>query len=77
MQKLTLSSVFLILVVNPQNFAFAQTFWFLYNLFIDDKEWHMTDTEFFCLDQEQWFREFVQTELSKKVSDTHAQNEIF
>lgn len=37
----------------------------------------MTDTEFFCLDQEQWFREFVQTELSKKVSDTHAQIEIF
>jgi hypothetical protein len=37
----------------------------------------MTDADFFSLNQEQWFQEFVQTELSKKVSDTHAQIEIF
>jgi hypothetical protein len=37
----------------------------------------MTDTDFFTLNQEQWFKEFVETELSKKVADTHAQIEIF
>ena len=73
-----LSSVFSIQVRNQaKKFRFAQTFWFLYNLFIDDKEWHMTDTDFFTLNQEQWFKEFVETELSKKVADTHAQIEIF
>jgi len=37
----------------------------------------MTDTDFFTLNQEQWFQEFVESELSKKVVDTHAQIEIF
>jgi hypothetical protein len=37
----------------------------------------MTDNEFFKLDQELWFTEYVEQELSKKVSDTHTQIENF
>ena len=37
----------------------------------------MTDTDFFTLDQIEWFKEFVESELSKKVVDTHAHREIF
>jgi hypothetical protein len=37
----------------------------------------MTDTDFFSLNQEQWFTEYVQQELSKKVADTNAHREIF
>ena len=59
------------------NFSVEKVFWFLYNLFIDDKEWQMTDTEFFSLNQEQWFTEFVEYELSKKVADTNAHDNFF
>ena len=54
--------------------------WFLrilYNLYIDEKETEMTDNEFFKLDQELWFTEYVESELSKKVSDTDTQIENF
>lgn len=37
----------------------------------------MTDNEFFKLDQELWFQEYVESELSKKVSDTDIQIENF
>ena len=37
----------------------------------------MTDNEFFKLDQELWFTEYVESELSKKVSDTDIQIENF
>lgn len=37
----------------------------------------MTDHDFFSLDQLQWYTEFVETELSKKVSDTDTHGEIF
>ena len=37
----------------------------------------MSDTDFFSLNQEQWFQEYVETELSKKVRDTDIQIEIF
>ena len=60
-----------------QKFGFENFFWFLYNLFIDDKERHMTDTEFFSLDQEQWFAEFVETELSKNLPAIHVHDNIF
>ena len=58
-------------------FIFEKVFWFLYNLFIDWKEWQMTDTDFFSLNQEQWFTEFVEYELSKKVADTNAHDNFF
>ena len=37
----------------------------------------MTDREFYRLDQEQWFQEFVEQELSTKVDDTHTHREFF
>jgi len=37
----------------------------------------MSDTDFFSLTQELWFAEFVEQELSKKVSDTNTQIEFF
>ena len=49
----------------------------LYNIYIDEKETNMTDNEFFKLDQELWFQEYVESELSKKVSDTNTQIENF
>jgi hypothetical protein len=49
----------------------------VYNLFIDDKEWHMTDREFFQIDQEQWFQDFVDAEVSEIQTDTDPQVEFF
>lgn len=37
----------------------------------------MTYTEFFRLNQEQWFQEFVETELPENLDDTSAQIEKF
>lgn len=37
----------------------------------------MEDTDFFMLNQEQWFQEFVEREVSKKLVDTNTQIEIF
>jgi hypothetical protein len=49
----------------------------LYNIYIDERETNMTDNEFFKLDQELWYSEYVEQELSKKVSDTNTQIENF
>lgn len=37
----------------------------------------MTDKEFYRLDQEQWFTEFVEWEVRENLPDTHAHNKIF
>jgi hypothetical protein len=37
----------------------------------------MTDSEFFKLDQETWFQEFVETQLSKNLPCTNQHIEIF
>jgi len=37
----------------------------------------MEDYDFFMLNQEQWFQEFVETELSKNLPNTNTQMEIF
>ena len=37
----------------------------------------MTDSDFFQLNQEQWFQEFVSTELSKNLQAIHAHRENF
>ena len=37
----------------------------------------MTEHEFYRLDQEQWFTEFVECELSQNVKDTHTHREFF
>ena len=49
----------------------------LYNYCLDRKERLMTYTEFFRLNQEQWFQEFVETELPENLDDTSAQIEKF
>ena len=60
-----------------QKFVFEVFCRILYNIYIDRRETNMTDNEFFKLDQELWFTEYVEQELSKKVSDTHTQIENF
>lgn len=73
-----LSSVFSIQVRNQaKKFRFAQKFWFMYNLFYDNKEWQMSDNEFFSLNQEQWFQEFVETELSKNLGTIYVHDKFF
>lgn len=37
----------------------------------------MTDNEFFRLDQEQWYQEWVDTEVSEIREDTNPHTEIF
>ena len=37
----------------------------------------MTDADFFSLNQEQWFREFVETELSKNLPAIHVHDKFF
>ena len=37
----------------------------------------MTDNEFFKLDQELWFQEYMESELSKNIADTNTQIENF
>jgi len=37
----------------------------------------MTDNEFFRLDQEQWYSEWVDAEVSEILSDTHTNAEFF
>ena len=49
----------------------------LYNLYIDGKETDMTDREFFQLDQEQWYSEFVDQEVSEMMASTIPHDEIF
>jgi hypothetical protein len=49
----------------------------MYNLFYDNKEWQMSDNEFFSLNQEQWFQEFVETELSKNLSTIYVHDKFF
>jgi hypothetical protein len=49
----------------------------MYNLFYDNKEWQMSDNEFFSLNQEQWFQEFVETELSKNLGTIYVHDKFF
>lgn len=37
----------------------------------------MTDNEFFRLDQEQWYQEFVDHEVSEILTDTNTHREFF
>jgi hypothetical protein len=37
----------------------------------------MADNEFFRLDQEQWYAEWVDAEVSKILDDTNTHNEFF
>ena len=37
----------------------------------------MTDSEFFQLDQEQWYQDFVDAEVSEICQDTNPQIEFF
>jgi hypothetical protein len=37
----------------------------------------MTDNDFFRMDQEQWYCEFVDAEVSEILADTNAHREFF
>ena len=37
----------------------------------------MTERDFFRLDQEHWFQDFVDTEVSEILSDTNTHGEFF
>jgi hypothetical protein len=37
----------------------------------------MTDNDFFRMDQEAWYTEFVDAEVSEILADTNAHREIF
>jgi hypothetical protein len=49
----------------------------LYNLYIDGKETEMTDNEFFRLDQEQWYQDFVDAEVYEINQSTILHEENF
>jgi hypothetical protein len=49
----------------------------LYNLYIDGKETEMTDNEFFRLDQEQWYQDFVDAEVYEIMASTIPHEENF
>jgi hypothetical protein len=49
----------------------------LYNSYINSRESHMTDTEFFKFDQDQWFQEYMNTQLSKNFENTNPHGEKF
>ena len=59
-----------------QNFRFELFCEILYNYCIDEKETEMTDREFFQLDQQQWFEDFVDEEVSKILEDMLIPEEI-
>jgi hypothetical protein len=63
--------------VQAQKFTVDPFFRFLYNIYIDWKESYMTDREFFQLDQELWFTEYVEAQLSEKVVGTNIHDENF
>jgi hypothetical protein len=48
-----------------------------YNYFINRREPIMTERDFFRADQEAWYQEFVDAELSTKVVNTNPQPEKF
>jgi len=48
----------------------------LYNYCIDEKETNMIDNDFFRQDQQQWFEDFVDDEVSKILEDMHIPEEI-
>ena len=58
-------------------FLFERNARVLYNIYIDWKEYDMTDSEFFRQIQEDWFHEFAGAELNDIFVCTDAQIEIF
>ena len=59
-----------------QKFVFVLFLEILYNYYIDWKESEMTDREFFQLDQQQWFEDFVDHEVSQILHDMDIPEEI-
>jgi hypothetical protein len=50
---------------------------FRYNNYINRRESHMTDNEFFRLDQLQWYAEYVETQLPKNLVNSYPHTEKF
>lgn len=65
------------LACQVKNFFIEQSVGVLYNCFINRREPHMTDAEFFAQIQEDYFHEFVGTELREIFVCTDAHDEIF
>jgi hypothetical protein len=60
------------------NFYSVELFLLLpYNIIIDRRETNMTDSDFFRLDQDQWFSEFVESQLPENFSDINTHREKF
>ncbi len=60
-----------------KKFCVDQVSAFRYNIYINRKERHMTDNEFFRLDQLQWYREYVDTEVPEIRQHTNPHSEKF
>ena len=74
--QVNFSKCFWIKVYQVQKFKFDWFCEILYNYYIDEKETEMTDREFFQLDQQQWFEDFVDDEVSKILADMDIPEEI-
>jgi hypothetical protein len=60
-----------------QNYLFERVCLLPYNIIIDRRETNMTDTEFFIADQELWYTEYVESELSEIFVYTNLHPEKF
>jgi hypothetical protein len=63
--------------VQIQNFSVEPNVEVLYNYYINRRQRQMSDTDFFSLNQEQWFTEFVEAEVSEILQDTNAHDNFF
>lgn len=60
-----------------KNFLFDRTVEFLYNYYINRKEWLMTTRDFFADYAMEHYSEFVEAELREMFCDTTPQDENF
>jgi hypothetical protein len=65
------------LVSQVKKFCVERVNPFRYNIYINRRERLMSDNEFFKLDQEQWFTEYVDTEVSEIREHTNPHTEKF
>ena len=75
MEKLVVSSKYFS-ACDQQKFKFELFCEILYNYCIDEKETNMTDNDFFRQDQQAWFEDFVDDEVSKILEDMDIPEEI-
>lgn len=64
-------------LVQMRKFGFDQSVEVLYNYYINSRERHMTDSEFFAQIQDDWFHEFAGAERHEIFIATIVQDENF